>query len=177
MSNSATETQTATRKYVDKLTKLGSGELGQLRARAGCGLDEDVDGFDLFAGLWWPLRRKSQHTPRREVAWLVAKLYAFRRVPHQPDATLARQLGRCRANKDPAKRKRFDECFDGLLSSTISLMELHLQWALGEVQRMPGAKVDWARLTDDLSGWHSNHVRQTWINDYLNTNKETSNAD
>jgi len=73
-----------TEQYIEYLTRMKAGELGLLRQHAGQGLDETVDGFDLFAGLWWPLRAKSERTPRREVAWLIAKLYAFRPIPRSP---------------------------------------------------------------------------------------------
>ena len=94
---------TATEQYIQVLTRLKSGELGLLRQHAGRGLDESVEGFDLFAGLWWPLRAQNQRAPRRAVAWLVAKLYAFRPVEHSPGETLAYQLGRCRKDRDPEK--------------------------------------------------------------------------
>ena len=83
---------TPTEQYVKVLANLKSGELGLLRKHAGRGLDESVEGFDLFAGLWWPLRARNQCAPRREVAWLIAKLFAFRCVAHSPGDTLAVQL-------------------------------------------------------------------------------------
>ena len=82
---------TATESYIAVLTSLKAGDLGLLRKHAGQGLDETVDGFDLFAGLWWPLRQRNQRAPRREVAWLVAKLYAFCPIPESPGETLARR--------------------------------------------------------------------------------------
>ena len=59
---------TATEQYIEVLTHLKSGDLGLLRTHSGQGLDETVGGFDLFAGLWWPLRQKNERAPRREVA-------------------------------------------------------------------------------------------------------------
>ena len=97
---------TATEQYVEVLTRLKSGELGLLRTHAGQGLDESVEGFDLFAGLWWPLRAQTQRAPRREVAWLVAKLYAFQPLEHSPGETLARQLGRSRTRDEKAQVSR-----------------------------------------------------------------------
>ena len=47
---------TATEQFIGVLTDLKTGELGLLRVHAGQGLDESVVGFDLFSGLWWPLR-------------------------------------------------------------------------------------------------------------------------
>jgi hypothetical protein len=70
----------ATEQYIDVLTRLKTGELGLLRTHAGQGLDESVDGFDLFSGLWWPLRRKNERAPRRPVAWLIVPVYRISRL-------------------------------------------------------------------------------------------------
>jgi len=158
---------TATEQYIEYLTRMKSGELGLLRQHAGQGLDETVDGFDLFAGCWWPLRAKSERTPRREVAWLIAKLYAFRPIPPSPGEMLARQLARCQPNKDPAK-KRFTQSFDRVLTKPLGKMEPHLRWALGLLATR-NLKLDWARLTDDLSIWERESTRLKWANQFLRT--------
>ena len=111
-----------TERYVEILRHLKSGELGLLRTHAGRGLDETVDGFDLFAGLWWPLRAQDQRTPRRGVAWMIAKLYALRPVDHSPGSALAFQVGRCRPQGDP-DRERFAKGFDRMLSMTLGQIE------------------------------------------------------
>ena len=96
----------------------------------GQGLDETVDGFDLFTGLWWPLRAKNQRAPRREVAWLIAKLYTFRPIAHSPGETLACQLARCQPNNEPEK-KRVTQRFDRMLTLPLDKIEPALRWALG----------------------------------------------
>ena len=64
-----------TAKYIKKLSDLQEGDRSRLRRLAGRPLDATLQGFDLFTGLWWPLRAKSPATPRREPSWLVAKLF------------------------------------------------------------------------------------------------------
>lgn len=159
----------ATRQYIDVLTRLKPGDLGLLRTHAGQGLDESVDGFDLFAGLWWPLRAKDEHTPRREVAWLIAKLYAFRRLEHSPGEAIARQLRLCQPQKEQEK-KRFQQRFDRMLTLPLDQIETALQWALDTIASN-GRGIDWVRLTDDLSWWEREATRMKWAEQYLETNE------
>jgi CRISPR type I-E-associated protein CasB/Cse2 len=155
----------ATEKYISILARLKPGDLGLLRTHAGQGVDETVGGFDLFAGLWWPLRQENQRAPRREVAWLVAKLYAGFRVEHQCGAELALRLGCCRPAEDRAAvahRKRFDQ----LLTLPLAKMEHQLRWALGQVASR-NLSLDWVQLTDDLSIWEREATRLRWAEQYL----------
>ena len=154
---------TATEQYVEYLTRLKSGELGLLRTHAGQGLDETVDGFDLFTGLWWPLRAKSEDTPRRQVAWLIAKLYAFRSISQSPGETLAHQLARCRTQKDT---ERFTQRFDKMLTQPLGKIEPDLRWALG-LLAAKGLKLDWVKLTNDLSVWEWESKRLEWAEQFL----------
>ena len=71
---------TATEQFIDVLKTLKAGDRKLLRTHAGLGLDQSVQGFDLFAGIWWPLRQNSSKAPRREVAWLVAKIHRLRQT-------------------------------------------------------------------------------------------------
>lgn len=100
---------TATQQFIGTLQSLKPGDLGRLRKLAGLPLDESVAGFDLFAGLWWPLREKTQRAPRREVAWLVAKLYAFCPMPQVDGMTLPVRLRRVRPD-DERKRSARNRC-------------------------------------------------------------------
>jgi len=160
---------TATERYIEALTCLKSGDLGLLRTHAGQGLDKTVDGFDLFAGLWWPLRKDSPRAPRREVAWLTAKLYAFRPIPQSPDDTLARQLRRCQPTNDLA-RKRFPQRFDRMLVLPLDKIEPALRWALGLIAST-GRELDWVRLTDDLSIWERESMRTRWAYEFIGHNE------
>jgi len=160
---------TATEQYVEALTRLKSGGLALLRTHARQGLDETVDGFDLFAGLWWPLRQKNERAPRREVAWLIAKLYAACPIPHSRGDTLARQLKRCQPNKDPA-RARFRQRFDRLLVLPLDKIEPALQWAL-DLVASGTRKLDWVRLTDDLSIWEREPIRVRWAEQFIGDNE------
>lgn len=163
--------ETSTEKYIRELEELKPGNLGLLRSYAGKGLDESVDGFDLFAGLWWPLRQKNQRAPRREVAWLIAKLYAFRPLNHNTGSTLASQLGRCKSSKGD-----LTERFDKLLTLPISQIEPMLQWALNQIAKNTDT-LDWVKLTDDLSIWEREKTRLKWAEEYLNSKKGEQNVD
>jgi len=159
---------TATEQYITVLSNLKSGELGLLTLVAGQGLDETVDGFDLFTGLWWPLRAKSAGAPRREVAWLIAKLYAFRPIENAPGEMLACQLGRCHDKN--TEKERFAQRFDRILVLPLDKIEPAMRWAL-DLIASKNMKLDWVRLTDDLSIWERESTRLTWAEQFLNTNK------
>lgn len=181
-----------TAEYIKKLSDLQEGERSRLRRLAGQPLDATLPGFDLFTGLWWPLRAKSQATPRREPSWLVAKLFGAFRVPHiRPDSgagpILPEVLGRCEPGDDSG---RFRTRFDALLCSSLSSLEPHLRWAMGEVARavaghVPLARdvkgIDWVQLLDDLSIWDRGEqhrrmrdIRDIWAEKYLNAMNSTT---
>ena len=166
-----------TAEYIKRLSDLQEGERSRLRRLAGQPLDATLQGFDLFTGLWWSLRKKSPATPRKEPSWLVAKLFGAFRVPHiRPDSgagpSLPEVLGRCEPH-DEDGRKRFRTRFDALLCSSLSSLEPHLWWALGQAARavdghVPQARdvkgIDWVQLLDDLWLWdrqyNPNHTQQ-----------------
>ena len=161
---------------------IGSSERARLRALAGRALDQDTPGFDVFTGLWWPLRQRSQFAPRREVAWLITKLYAAIPVPHVPPdvgggPSLAQVLGRSEPRKEHAQ-KRFRRRFDALLSTSLGALEPHLRWALSVARDAVVARrsqgIDWVQLTDHLSIWDRGEdhrlrrdVRDIWAEQYL----------
>jgi hypothetical protein len=169
-----------TREYIKRLENLKEGERSRLRRLAGQRLDKTLEGFDLFTGLWWPLRQSSPVAPRRETSWLVAKLFgafgtAVRHAVPEAQAkgpTLPAVLGVCEPNDPPdfKSRNRFRARFDALLCSPLAGpgagpgagIEPHLRWALGEVARavqgrIPHARgitgIDWEQLLDHLSIW------------------------
>jgi CRISPR type I-E-associated protein CasB/Cse2 len=155
-----------TERYINSLRELKPGALGLLRTHAGKSLDETVDGFDLFAGVWWPRRQKSQFAPRRSVAWLIAKLYAFRPIEHSRGDLLARQLRKCQPREE---RERFQKKFDEMLTLPLGQIEPALQWALDCIASRD-LKLDWVKLTDDLSRWEKESTRLEWAEQFL-TNK------
>ncbi|MBI1785434.1 type I-E CRISPR-associated protein Cse2/CasB [Candidatus Sumerlaeota bacterium] len=166
---------TATEEYIQRLGTLKAGELGLLRTHAGQGLDESVEGFDLFAGLWWPLREKNQRAPRREVAWLIAKLYASCPAPHAPGDLLPLQLGRLHP-LDDRERARYRQRFDRMLLLPLGKLERPLQWGIDHV-RSSKRKLDWVKLTDDLSYWEHESKRLEWAKQFLEGTKGNSNVD
>ena len=155
----------ATEKYIQVLSSLQNGDLSLLRSHAGCSLYESVDAFDLFAGLWWPLRQKDPKTPRRGAAWLIAKLYAYCPIEQDAGALLAVQLARCRV-KDNREANRRRRKFDELLMLPFDRIEPALQWALDTITSSE-LKLDWVRLTDDLSIWRRPNKRRQWAEQYL----------
>jgi len=156
---------TPTQRFIEALRSLKAGDVGRLRQYAGLPLDTSVDGFDIFAGLWWPLRAKSQAAPRREVAWLIGKLYAFRPVPQAAGATLARQVGRHRPRDEKAGR-RYQAKFDQLLLTPLARIETALQWALTRIGGEE-SNLDWVVLTNDLSLWEREETRTRWAREFL----------
>ena len=156
---------TPTELFILRLGDLKAGDLGLLRTHAGQRLDQSLNGFDLFTGLWWPLRQENARAPRREVAWLIAKLYASCPMPHAPGATLARLLGRLQPN-GLRDKERSAERFDRMLVSDLCQIEPFLQSALRRVVSGEG-KLDWARLTDDLSIWEREATRLRWAEEFL----------
>ncbi len=175
---------TPTEEFIaQKLEALKEGERSHLRRLAGKPLDESVAGFDLFTGLWWPLRQGSPMAPRREPSWLVAKLYGRFPIPHvcpeQPHsgATLPRLLGQLEPG-DEHGMPRFRRRFDALLCSSLLTLEPNLIWALSmiadAVKQQKASGVDWVQLLDDLSVWDRGEehrrrdVRDIWAETYLN---------
>lgn len=160
---------TATEQYIERLASLKTGELGLLRTHAGQGLDESIEAFDLFSGLWWPLRQTTTRAPRREVAWMIAKLYARSPLPQSTGAMIATELRRCQP-VEPRAQERFQHQFDMLLQSSLEQIEPRLNWAISSIESGEG-RLDWTRLTDDLSIWQRDSTRLRWANQYLAENE------
>jgi CRISPR type I-E-associated protein CasB/Cse2 len=177
-----------TEEFIRRLQALKEGERSRLRRLVGKPLDETLHGFDLFTGLWWPIREKTPRAPERRSAWLVAKLYAAFPVPHmrKGHAELARVLGQSeRSLRKEFDRKRIRRRFDALLQTPLSGLEPHLWWALSILHSGVGRKqvrgLDWVRLLDDLRLWvrgpdkqdkdplrRERDVRDIWAENYLN---------
>jgi hypothetical protein len=151
---------TPTVEFINRLENLKEGERSRLRRLAGQPLNKTLQGFDLFTGLWWPLRHDSPVAPRRETSWLVAKLYGTFPIPHvrldlpSERPTLARLLGRCERphpacahaallssatpDREPARgqfiaARRHRRRFDAMLQAPLSALEPHLRWALDTI--------------------------------------------
>ncbi len=156
---------TATEQYISVLTDLKQGDLSLLRQFSHKTLEQSVEGFDLFAGLWWPLRQRNQRAPRRQVAWLIAKLYAFCPLEHAPGAYFAKQMGLCKPYETQALH-RHTKRFNQLLVSPLEHLEVPLQWGLKWLENAK-SQVDWVRLTDQLSIWEREQTRLDWAQLYL----------
>lgn len=159
-----------TERYIEVLQNLKSGDLSLLRAHVEQGLDTSSQGFDLFAGLWWPLREKNQRAPRREVAWLIAKLYAFRPIPHSDNSHIAYELRSYEPHEERARQSYLNR-FDRMLEASLRRIEPHLQWALN-VLDVNDSKLDWVKLTDELSIWERESTRMKWVKKYLSIERK-----
>jgi hypothetical protein len=96
-------------------------------------------------------------------------------------------LGRCEPHEENG-RKLFRDRFDALLCSSLSSLEPHLHWALGEISRAVDGRaphawdvkgIDWVELLDDLSIWdrgeahrRGRDVRDIWAENYLKSVKQ-----
>ena len=175
-----------TQEFISKLQDLKQGERSHLRRLAGQPLDTTLHGFDLFAGLWWPLRQASERTPRRETSWLVAKLFGTSSVPHVrpesgPGPSLPGVLGKCEPRED-RDRDRFQIRFDAIVCSSLSDIETHLHWSLREIAKAVTGRltyarnvtgIDWALLLDDLSLWDKEfNPQDTWQKSRLNVHEQ-----
>lgn len=165
--------------FVRKLESMKEGERSQLRRLAGHPVHRSLDGFDLFTGLWWPLRQKNKAATRRETSWLVTKLFCAFPLPHVEGngGSLAMLLGAFEPTEEQVQR-RYRARFDALLQADLSDVEPHLHWALRivadavEKKRCPG--LTWAQLLDDLSIWDRGDehrlrrdIRDIWAEEYL----------
>lgn len=170
-----------TAEFIRRLEDVKEGQRSLLRRLAGCPLDETLPGFDLFTGLWWPLRQNSPVAPRRETSWLAAKLYGAFPIPNVQGQTLASVLGSLEPRDDKPRHGRpHFRRFDALLCSSLAGIEPHLRWAMNLVANAVVAKrasgLDWAQLLDDLSIWdraddhrRNRDVRDIWAEQYLNS--------
>ena len=174
--------ETPTAQFIRTLANLKHGDLSQLRMLKGCDLQEDLAGFDLFTGLWWTLRKQSSHAPRRETAWLVAKLYAQFPIPQAEGHELPALFGKINGTiYDRKKQRRFIDNTDAIMQTQTHLLEYPLCWALNTIRQSNVLSLDWVKLTDDLSAWHNELVRQKWAEAFrhasYNQNKEKQNVD
>ncbi len=169
--------------FIRRLERLGEGDLAQLRRLSGHRIDARVQGFDLFVGLWWPLRERSPRAPRRDTSWLIAKIYSSFPIGHTSDEsmTLATVLGRLEPRSGSAQC--FRRRFDALLQARLGTIEPHLRWALSNAtgRGSPGQarSLNWTRLLDDLSAWdrgtqhrYRRDIRDMWAADYLQARVE-----
>lgn len=167
-------------KFIARLESLTQGERAQLRCLNGQGLDQSVISFDLFTGVWWPLRNESKGAPRRETAWLIARLFCSFKIPNAEGALYS--LPMILGNAEPLEarqQKSYHLRFDALLQSTLLNIEPHLRWALPVVVRSVNmgrcAGLDWAKLLDELSIWDrgdehrlKRDIQDIWAEQYLN---------
>lgn len=130
------------RDYVHRLTSQGglkSGNLSILRALSGQDLARSVGAFDLFSGLYWPIRQRTPRAPQREDAWLVAKVYSkFPWVPVDNESayitTYAAYLWR-RTHASPYALAPLVQRLDRLVAARGREFEFYLLGLFGMIRR------------------------------------------
>ena len=164
---------TSTELFVEALARLRSGDLAMLRAHAGQGLDESLQAFDLFTGLWWPVRQRNQRAPRREVGvagWPSCTHTAH--LLHLPGRrSRANCVGASRTMNDSARGfGRCLTCFWNHPSRRWNRFFSGRCARLRHCRCKPAVRprLDWARLTDDLSLWHREKTKLSWAAEYVN---------
>ncbi len=186
-----------TRDYLERLASLDTGDLTLLRGLAGRPLSDRLRGFDLFTGMWWPLRQRSPRTPRREPSWLVAKLWAtyghrllLPKSSQLCPPRVAALLGSIEPRDENAQRS-FRHRFQSLLARDTRRVETHLRWALDRIAESHHDRpLDWVGLLNDLSNWDTpgttlatSDIRVGWAREYmaaaarLKTRQGSTNAD
>ena len=176
----------STQAFIRNLETLNPGALSLLRRSQGQPLDRAGPAFDLFTGLWWPLREISPRAPQRWCSWLVAKLYgsfplaSSQRHLAQIVGAVEPGRGKPRTKSIQRDRDRFRFRFDTLLTcpDEAERLEPHLRWCLQQIKdRSPRqTDIDWVQLLNDLCDWHqaTGEVQTKWASDYLNLPTENS---
>jgi len=158
--------------YVARLESLTTGQLSLLRTLRYQPLDASLTGFDIFTAIWWPLREKGKHAPRREIAWLVLKLYATNVLRHEKGATLPLLLGNLHtayAHEEAMQNIIFKQV-QSLLSSTTHTIEPILDTCISLVKKEYTA-LDWIHLLDTISAWEAQSAKMRWAEDFYNNAK------
>ena len=81
--------------------------------------------------------------------------------------TFARELWYCLPDK-PEGQRNFGERFDRLLTLPLKRIEPALQWAMQELASN-NRRIDWVKLTDNLSQWERETTRLKWAEQFLGT--------
>lgn len=167
----------STAEYIANLQQLKDGDKGILRTLQHCPLDETLEGFDLFTGIWWPLRSKNPSAPKREIAWLVAKLFARYPLNQEDGQVLPALLGRiCTNLREEKKQLRFIAKFDQLFSQEPGRLDFNLSWALATLKSHHINSLDWVKLTDDISIWDWESTRKAWVEKFNENYKKTNSG-
>jgi len=164
-----------TAEFVEKIRSLGPADLDLLRRCADAPPDVSIQAFDLFTGLWWPLRQRSPRVPARGPSWLVAKLFPWNPRPGGT-GTLGAALVRL-APRGPEDRIRERARFGRLLSASGHALEVQLRHGLRRLNRAQ-VPVDWAQLLEDLTQWNQypKSPQLKWARDWLGARKGDGHA-
>lgn len=170
-----------TKRFIEKLELMSKAEQSILCNHSNLPINHSLNGFDIFTGLWWPLRQKYQNTPRRDVSWLIAKLYAKYPIKHaQKDFnSFAKLLGKNKPKENDWTK--FKNHFDSILNSSLDNIEYHISWGLSilyiAAKKNKNITLNWVQLIDDLSIWDRGkehrkkiQIQVEWAKQFLSIN-------
>jgi hypothetical protein len=137
-------------RFVSAAAQLDGTAWGILANAAGRSMDEDPAAFDIFTGIYWPLRNKHSTLPSRNAAWMALKLMATAgRGRPSPSNRLGSFQPWIHLNPaaSPAKQKRYPRAIPTGLR-----LEAELREIIGKsAAQSPPKKIDWPGLCQFLN--------------------------
>jgi hypothetical protein len=137
-------------RFVSAAAQLDGTAWGILANAAGHSMDEDPAAFDIFTGIYWPLRNKHSTLPSRNAAWMALKLMATagrgRPSPGNCPGSF-RPWMQLSPAASPAKQKRYPRAIP-----TGSRLEAELREIIRKSNaESPAKKIDWPGLCQFLN--------------------------
>jgi len=134
-----------TRRFIAATKRLDAGAWIALAAAAGRSMEEHPAAFDIFTGLYWPLRSGQDRLPSRGAAWMILKLMATagRGRPRLGDRDGSfRPWEKLEPAASPAKQKRYPRATPAGLRLETELREIIRK----AVASNPSTRIDWSGL-------------------------------
>jgi len=137
-------------RFVSAVAQLDGTAWGILANAAGRSMDEDPAAFDIFTGVYWPLRNKHSTLPSRNAAWMALKLMATagrgRPLPSNRSGSFQPWM-HLNPAASPAKQKRYPRAVP-----TGSRLEAELREIIRKsIAESPPKKIDWPGLCQFLN--------------------------
>jgi len=137
-------------RFVSAAVQLDSSAWVVLANAAGRSMDEAPAAFDIFTGIYWPLRNKHSTLPSRNAAWMALKLMATAgrgRPSHGNRTGSFRPWVHLTLAASPAKQKRYPRAVPAGLQLESELREI-IRKATAE---SPPKQIDWPGLCQFLN--------------------------
>ena len=137
-------------RFVSAAAQLDGTAWGILANAAGLSMDEDPAAFDIFTGIYWPLRNKHSTLPSRNAAWMALKLMATagrgRPSPGNHSGSFQPWM-HLNPAASPAKQKRYPRAVPTGARLETELREIIRKSAA----ESPPKKIDWPGLCQFLN--------------------------